>query len=53
MWKTFPSVFILREFSGWKDFSSSALLMVNLRKIKMSLWDVRAPTAFLLGCWSA
>lgn len=25
---------------------------MDLRKIKMSLGDARAPTAFLLGCWS-
>lgn len=25
MWKTFPFVFILKEFSVWKDFSSFVL----------------------------
>lgn len=25
---------------------------MDLRKIKMSLGDARAPTTFLLGCWS-
>lgn len=50
--KHFPS-YLFHGSSPVGKISVALCCMVNLRKIKISLWDVRALTALLMGCWSA
>lgn len=50
--KHFPS-YLFYGSSPLGKTSVALCCMVNLRKIKISLWDVRALAAFLMGCWSA